>query len=290
MLKKAQNNGNDSWDLMMRECEELIRQGCERPWEVAVKPFKVTPHTYYVGNSWVGAYLIDTGEGLILIDTTMQPQVYLVFESIRKLGFDPREIKIILLSHAHYDHCGGGCPLIKYNAAKIYMGKEDEFLLKERRELLYTLGYPFGNFQADEYFDDNKPITLGAVTINTLHTPGHTPGTTSFFFEDQDEKGNLYHCGMHGGLGLNTLDDKYFKESGLSVSLRDSYLKSLLKMRDLKIDITIGSHPSQINMLEKVKYISDLNNPFIDNTAWKKLMDEKIIAVQKLIEESNRNI
>jgi metallo-beta-lactamase class B len=282
-----ENTGNNKNDLQYLAIQgsEMVVQGCERPWEVAIEPFKVTPHTYYIGNIWVGAYLIDAGEGLILIDTTMQPQVYLVFEGVRKLGFDPKEIKIILLSHAHYDHCGGVCSFIRYTAAKLYMGKEDEFLLNERRDLLYSFGYPFGNFQADEYFEDNKPITLGTVTIHTLHTPGHTPGTTSFFFEDQDEKGNLYHCGMHGGLGLNTLDDKYFKESGLPVSLRYSYLRNLLKMRDLKIDITISSHPGQTNMLDKVKCISDSYNPFIDDTVWKKLMEEKIIAVQKLIEE-----
>jgi hypothetical protein len=68
---------------------------------------------------------------------------------------------------------------------------------------------------------------------------------------------------------MAALDDKYFKESGLPVSLRDAYLKSLLKMMDLKIDITIGSHPSQTNMLEKVNYISDSYNPFIDDTAWR---------------------
>ena len=51
--------------------EELLAQGCERPWEVAIDPFRVVPNVYYVGNSWVGGYLIRTDEGLILIDTTM---------------------------------------------------------------------------------------------------------------------------------------------------------------------------------------------------------------------------
>jgi metallo-beta-lactamase class B len=66
-----------------------IEEGCERPWEVAVEPFRVAPHVYYVGNRWVAACLNDTGEGLILIDATMHHQVYLVFEGIRKLGFNP---------------------------------------------------------------------------------------------------------------------------------------------------------------------------------------------------------
>lgn len=270
----------------MKDKNDPIIRGCERPWEVAIEPFKAAPHVYYVGNSWVGAYLIDTKEGLILIDATMHHQVYLVFESIRKLGFNPKDIKMLLLSHAHYDHCGGVRPIIEYTGAKLYMGKEDEFFLTERPDLILTLGYPFGSFKADEYYNDGKPITLGDVTIHTLHTPGHTPGTTSFFFEDKDEDGNVYHCAMHGGIGLNTLNDRFFEESGLPVSLRDDYLKGLLKIRDMKVDIALGSHPNQTNMLEKIKEISDEFNPFIDDTVWKKFIDERIAMVKKLMETS----
>lgn len=278
MSKESKTNPTDPLQLLI--------QGCERPWEVAIEPFRVAPHVYYVGNTWVGAYLINTTEGLILIDATMHSQVYLVFEGIRKLGFDPKDIKLLLLSHAHYDHCGGVRPVIEHTGAKLYMGKEDELFLKERPDLIYTEGYPFGSFEADKYYDDNTPITLGDMTIHTLHTPGHTPGTTSFFFEDKDEEGNVYHCGMHGGIGLNTLDDQYFEQSGLPVSLRDDYLKGLLKIRDMKIDIALGSHPNQTDMLVKVSKISDTFNPFIDDTLWKKLIDDRISKVKKLIETS----
>ncbi|MGD8399469.1 MAG: hypothetical protein PVH64_00820 [Bacillota bacterium] len=76
MEENTQNNKNDLQYLAISG-GEMVVQGCERPWEVAIEPFKVTPHTYYIGNSWVGAYLIDTSEGLILIDTTMQPQRFI---------------------------------------------------------------------------------------------------------------------------------------------------------------------------------------------------------------------
>ena len=79
---------------------------CERPFEYAVEPFHIAGNLYYVGNSWVSVYLIDTGEGLILIDTAMPQTVYLTLEGIRRLGFNPKDIRLILLSHAHYDHCG----------------------------------------------------------------------------------------------------------------------------------------------------------------------------------------
>jgi len=265
---------------------DYLKQGCDRPWEVAVEPFKVAPHVYYVGNSWVGAYLIDSGDGLILIDATMHNQVYLVFESIRKLGFDPKDIKLLLLSHAHYDHCGGVRPIIEYTGAKLYMGKEDAYFLTERPDLIYTERYPFGTFQADYYYDNVIPIKIGNITIHTMHTPGHTPGTTSFFFEDQDEKGILYRCGLHGGIGLNTLADDLMQESGWPLSVRGKFLNSLIKLSNMEIDITLGSHPAQVRMLEKVEKINETCNPFIDKTVWPTLMKERILAIKELMANS----
>jgi metallo-beta-lactamase class B len=217
----------------------------------------------------------------------MHNQVYLVFESIRKLGFNPKDIKLLLISHAHYDHCGGARPIIEYTDAKVYMGKEDEYFLKERPDLIFTGGYAFGDFRVDKYYDDNRPITLGEMTIHTVHTPGHTPGTTSFFLDDIDEEGNVYRCGLHGGIGLNTLDDESLKQSGWPVSLRDDFLKGLLKLRDRKIDIVLASHPAQTHMIEKVDQIRKGFNPFLDPTEWKKLMEARIAMIKDIIKKSH---
>ena len=71
--------------------EKLWYNAANRPWKLTHSPFAVGPGIYYVGNTWVGAYLIDTGEGLILIDTTVFETVYLVLEAIRDLGYDPHD-------------------------------------------------------------------------------------------------------------------------------------------------------------------------------------------------------
>lgn len=84
----------------------------ETPWEVYQEPFRMAPHVYYVsGNDNWAVYLIDTGDGLILIDTSMSNVLYLLIDSIYKLGFNPRrKIKKILITHAHPDHDGGARP------------------------------------------------------------------------------------------------------------------------------------------------------------------------------------
>lgn len=260
---------------------ELLTQGCERPWEVALEPFRVSPNVYYVGNSWVGGYLVRTDEGLILIDTTMHAQVYLVFESIRKLGFDPRDIRMILVTHGHYDHLGAVRPIAEYTGARIYMPKEDEMFLTDRQDLQHTMGYTCGAFTIDEYYADNKPITLGHVTVHTVHTPGHTPGTTSMFIEDRDEAGKTYVCGLHGGVGLGTVMTGYLEQTDQPASLQTDYLNSLHKLRSRKVDIAVALHPAHLGMLEKIGEDRLDYTPFVDPSAWEAFIDHRIRLFQE---------
>ena len=93
--------------------------------------------------------------------------------------------------------------------------------------------------------------------LYTSSTPGHTPGCTSFYFEDTDEAtGRVYRCAMHGGLGLNTLSDGFLRHTGLPVSLRGEYRRSMERLRALPVDIALGSHPENTSMLERLKPVS----------------------------------
>lgn len=253
----------------------IMQNICDRPWEFAVEPFRVAGKVFYIGDSWVASYLIDTGAGLILIDAMMPQCTYLLLENIRKLGYDPADIKILLLSHAHYDHCGGATAISKLTGCKIYMGKEDLFFLTDRPDLIFVANNWFTPFQVDEFYDEHKPVHLGNISIETIHTPGHTPGTYSFFF-DVEEKGITYRCGMHGGIGVNTLDDEYFQETGLPISLRDDFERSLLHLRNEKVDIALGSHANHTDMLGKARRMTEQHNPFIDGSAFGQLIDARM--------------
>jgi metallo-beta-lactamase class B len=268
---------------------ESLRQGCERPWEVQIDPFKVAPGTYYVGNAWVGAYLLESSDGLILIDSTMQPQIYLLFESIRQLGFDPRDIKLLLLSHMHYDHVGGARAIAEYTGAKIMLSREDHAFLEARPDMLFDFGYPYGDFKIDGYYDDATPVVLGDRSITTVLTPGHTPGTTSFFFDGKDDSGKTYHCGLHGGVGLNTLSTDFLRTHGLDQSAQTVYLEALNKLRDMPVDISLGSHPIHVRMLDRTPLITDAFNPFVEPELWPKFIDDLIENANRLFATSETN-
>lgn len=266
---------------------ECLCQGCERPWEVATEPFEVAPDTFYVGNNWVGAYLLASDDGLALIDTTMQPQVHLLLESVRKLGFDPADIRKILISHMHYDHIGGTRVLGEMTGAEILMSREDWDFMRAQPDQIFTGGYPFGDFTPDGFYDDDRPVVLGGLRIRTVLTPGHTPGTTSFFFDTEAPDGRTVLCGMHGGVGLNTLTDAALAESGQPRSIRDDFLNSLLALRKMPVEITLGSHPKQIGMMEKVPLIRPGHNPFLDPAIWPRFLDGRIVQVRALMEQAD---
>ena len=78
---------------------QIMHQRFHEPWTLAQKPFKVIENVYFVGNTWVSVYLIDTPEGLILIDCAYEENLYLLIDSIRGLGFDPKDIRHLLISY-----------------------------------------------------------------------------------------------------------------------------------------------------------------------------------------------
>ena len=119
----------------------LMEHCCRKPWETYLEPLRMAPGVWYVsGNDWVACYLIDTGDGLILIDTAMHETAYLMIENIRKLGYELTDIKKILLSHAHIDHIGAARTMKELTGAKIYLGERDLPFLHERRDLILNDG------------------------------------------------------------------------------------------------------------------------------------------------------
>ena len=105
---------------------------CTYPWKYHVKPFRIIGNLYYVGNGDVSSHLIDTDRGLILLDTAFPQTVYLLLESVRRLGFNPDDIRYILHCHGHYDHFGGTRALVELTGAKAALGADDIEILEAR--------------------------------------------------------------------------------------------------------------------------------------------------------------
>ncbi len=262
---------------------EVFKDFFDHPYNYQVEPFRMIGNTYYVGNQYVGCFLIDSGDGLILIDTAMPCFTYQLFESIRKVGYDPRDIKLILLSHAHYDHIGAARIVKEYTGAKMYIGREELPVLTEKKEYILTEGHEYADFDVDGFYQEEQPIRLGNVVIRTLFTPGHTEGTYSFIFE-QTEDGKVYQCGLMGGIGVVTMLDEILKQHPLPLHLRQDYIHSLERLKTIPVDVVIPSHPDQIDLFSIKSQHGE--NPYIDTERWQKLLDKWIARMQDVIRTS----
>lgn len=208
---------------------------------------------------------------------------YLMLECIRSLGYDPMDIKKILLTHAHADHIGAARTMKELTGARVYLGERDLFMIHERKDLICSDGYTCGDIEPDEIYLDDKPIVQGNVSVRTISTPGHTPGCTSMIFDVKEKDGRIYTCGIHGGVGLNTLSREFLEQNGLPLSLQKEFCESLRMMDRLHVDICLPSHTNQVGIIPLIGEITDTHNPFVDESIWHELMHERLDRMEALI-------
>ena len=255
---------------------QYVEYTARAPWKLAVKPFRVAPDIFFIGNEWVGSYLISTEEGLIMVDTCLFENLYLTLESIHELGFDPKNIRHILLSHCHADHVGGAGAIHELTGAKIWMsridaGFKDNPANTEMDDVFYVPPY-----RVDAFYDDEVPMRFGSIEIRTCLTPGHTPGTTSFLISGPDESGKILTAGMHGGVGPLTMREEYIKKYGLPENLRQQFVEGCEELKKINVDITLPSHPAHGELLSKRPSDPDDYHPFVNKDNWGAFLESRI--------------
>lgn len=232
------------------------RRKFANPWEGYMEPFRIIGNVYFVGTYQASSHLIDTGDGLILIDTGYENTLYMVVDSIHRLGFDPRDIKYIVNTHWHGDHTAGTALLAGITGAKTLIGWKDE-----QKALEY--------FTPDILLHDGDTLSLGNTTMTFMETPGHTEGTLSFFF-DVEDNGKTYRAGSFGGAGANTLVPGKLYYQGC----REDYRASLHRLKKETVDVFIGNHVWNNNTYEYGKLLLQTGeNRFIDSTLWGRFLD-----------------
>ena len=227
------------------------RRTIQKPWEGRIEPFKVVGNVYFCGTFQASCHLIDTGDGLILIDPGYENTLYLVLDSIYKLGFRPEQIKYIINTHWHWDHTEATAALAELSGAKTLVGRWDEENAKRY-------------FTPDILVKDGDALTLGNTTMTFLETPGHTKGTISLFFHTR-ENGTTYRVGMFGGAGANTLAKGAFDFEGC----REAYRESVHRLQEEHVDVFIGNHTWNNDTFPKAKLLRETGeNKFLDAELW----------------------
>lgn len=241
-----------------------------------VAPFQIFGNLYYVGDRDACPYLIDTGDGLILIDTGYGHEIDFLIENIETLGFRVEDIKIIVHSHGHYDHFGGTEIIKARSGAKVYMSRVETALLRQMPERALTMHSPVPGATIpwpDVELEDGDHIQLGNTDIRCVLSPGHTFGTLSFFFDVTDGTQTL-RVGYWGGTGMLTMYKAYCAWYHLPLTKCQAMLETIEKLRSEHVDIAIGNHWGQCDMGKKRKLMTEQPgcNPYIDSAYWQSFL------------------
>ena len=251
-----------------------------------LEPCRMADSLYHIGVEKGPSYLLETSDGLVLIDTAFPKTFDLLLEHIRKIGKDPHDIRHILHTHGHYDHIGATRALVELSGAKTYIGAGDEDAVTGKKNLTYAaeLGEEYREiFEPDVILHDGDVLKFGDTEIKVVATPGHTAGTLSFFFP-LNVNGKPYRAGMFGGAGHNTLTREYLNRYSLPISLRTDYLKSIDKIAKEKVEFHIGNHLSDNDFHEKAKRMqagAEENLFLTENTYYSFLERKRQQAVER---------
>lgn len=162
-----------------------------------VEPFRVIGNIYYVGGQY-GSYLITTPEGHILHDTGSSEMHPIIVSNVEKLGFNVRDIEIMLSSHAHWDHVQGHAAMKRVTGARVVALGGDAVALESGRDNSALGARGWEPVTVDRVVEDGDTVTLGGVTLRALWTGGHTQGATMWMTTVQ-EGGNTYSVTFRGG-------------------------------------------------------------------------------------------
>lgn len=246
----------DTTQPLPRTGAEVFRQDCEDwdEWGKPAPPSIVAPHLYYVGTCGITVLLLVTKDGSVLIDTGPDEAFEAVMASIRTMGHDPADIRLILTSHEHFDHVGalarfqrasGGAVVAALPAAASVL-RSGEAGSDDPQAGMHDPMQPVANVVT---LAPGEPLTFGGTTFHPIATPGHTPGATSWQFEICFGR-TCQTIVYADSLSPVSRDDYRFSDHPGYV---EEYRAGLQRLREAKCDILLTPHPSASGMVEHAR-------------------------------------
>jgi metallo-beta-lactamase class B len=242
-------------------------------WNKPFPPHKVIGNVYYVGSSELSSYLITTSEGDILINSSYEGTVPVIRQAVEKLGFKFPDIKILLISHAHDDHCAGSATVKKLTGAKYMVMDADVPVVEAGGEgdFAYKSRYP--PTKVDRILHDGDTVALGGMVLTAHKTAGHTKGCTTWTLKVPDG-GKSYDVVIVGSPNVN----EGFKlvNNAKYPEIADDYAKTFRVLNALHCDVFLGAHGNYYSMEEKYRKLqSGGANPFIDPAGYRAYIEDR---------------
>jgi metallo-beta-lactamase class B len=253
-----------------------------RDWLEPFPPFRIAGNLYSVGSRGLASYLVTTSEGHILINSNLEDSVAMLRASIEKLGFKYNDLKILLISHAHWDHNAGSALVRKQTGAKYMVMAEDISPVESGGKT----DFQYGNDRSTRYpptkvdgtLRDRDEVKLGDAVLVAHLTPGHTKGCTTWTMKVRDG-GKIYDavivCSPNVNPGYKLVDNAAYP------GIADDYARMFRTLTSLPCDLFLGAHGSYYGLEAKHERMQRGEaSAFVDPAGYKRFIAAKTAEFQ----------
>ncbi|HKY43045.1 MAG TPA: subclass B3 metallo-beta-lactamase [Pyrinomonadaceae bacterium] len=259
-----------------------------RSWNQPVKPYRIIGNVYYVGATEVSSFLITTPNGHILLDSGFYETVPQIRKNVAELGFRFADIKILINSHAHYDHAGGLALLKQLTHATFIASRGDADLLARGGKNDFGFGdrFPYQPVTADKTIDDGYKIKLGGTELTAYLTPGHTKGciTWTMKVKEGSKEYDVVFVGSSSVPGYKLVGNEQYP------TIIQDYERTFRVLKSLRCDVFLAAHGSFYFMLQKLKLLEEgsKTNPFIDPTGYRAYIERSEKAFRDQVNRESK--
>jgi metallo-beta-lactamase class B len=249
-------------------------------WTEPFPPFKIGGNLYYVGSKGLANYLITTPRGHILINSDLEENVPMIRASVEQLGFKFTDIKILLISHAHWDHNAASDSIKKLTGAKYMVMDADVSVVESGGKTDFQYGNVASSLypptKVDRVLHDGDEVKLDSTVLVAHLTPGHTKGCTTWTMKLQ-EGGKTYNAVIIGSPNVNPgfklVNNARYPE------IATDYERMFRILKSLPCDIFLGAHGSYFDLESKYERLKEKAlAAFVDPEGYKKFVADKELA------------
>ena len=246
-------------------------------WTEPFPPHRIVANLYYVGSKGLASYLITTPQGHILINSSLEASVPLIQASIEKLGFKFKDTKILLISHAHWDHDAGSATIKELTGATYMVMDADVPVVESGGQADFEYGNSptslYRPVKVDRVLHDGDEVRLGGAVLVAHVTPGHTKGCTTWTME-VTERGKTYNVVILGSPNVNAgyklVDNTAYPQ------IAEDFERMWGVLKSLPCDIFLGAHGNYFGLEEKYPLMKKGGaNAFVDPSGYKKYIAQK---------------
>jgi metallo-beta-lactamase class B len=246
-------------------------------WTAPQTPYRVIGDVYYVGSKDLASFLIATPQGHILINSNLASSVPMIRRNVEALGFHFSDIKILLISHAHFDHAAGSAEIKRLTHARYMVMDADVPVVESGGRDDFALGssskYWFPKTKVDRMLHDGDEVRLGNAVLVAHLTPGHTKGCTTWTMK-VSEGGRVYNVVIVGSVTF--LSSYKLVGDAAYPKMAQDFESTFRTLKTLPCDVFLGAHGSYYGMLRKFDEMkTGAANPFIDPAGYQSYVAEK---------------